>query len=68
MTRTCVLRFFFTAILVQLVLQSGASAQEFRGLKTKIKAVLDEQGVPGASVAIVVKDRIVWAEGGSAAR
>ena len=63
MTRTCVLRFFFTAILVQLVLQSGASAQEFRGLKTKIKAVLDEQGVPGASVAIVVKDRIVWAEG-----
>lgn len=46
-----------------LSLPDTAAAEEFLGLKARIQAVLDTHHVPGASVAIVRDDQIVWAEG-----
>lgn len=41
----------------------AASAQNFSDLKANIATVLENNAVPGVSVAIVVGDKIAWAEG-----
>lgn len=38
-------------------------AEDLRGLESAIAAALRAQGVPGASIAVTIDDRIVWARG-----
>lgn len=52
---------FFAAWL--LLLAHPAHAADFTGLKPAIEALLAGNHIPGASVAVVSGDKIVWAEG-----
>jgi CubicO group peptidase (beta-lactamase class C family) len=57
----------FFLLLVALVAAQlhpvTSAAQDLQKLESDIAAVLDSHGVPGASVAVVRGDRIVWAQG-----
>ena len=56
------LQLFVFSVLI-LLCRLAPAVQETRELRTRIQAVLDRHGVPGASVAVVVRDKIVWSEG-----
>lgn len=50
-------------IVVAILLPGTANAQDLRKLESEIAGVLTTHGVPGASIAVIVGDRMVWTAG-----
>ena len=53
----------FALTVVAILLPRTSNAQDVRGLESEIAGVLTTHGVPGASIAVIVGDRVVWTAG-----